>query len=142
MGQGEPPDDGGEFSAASADRARITTGAWTLATRARRSIRWEETRRMIPFMSAISAAYLAGINEYVRADLHYGENMTYKPSARGTPTSSGICRHRLPGSGLAGRQRERDDRPVGDDEEESADESAADGRILRPGSLTSGQRTR
>jgi carboxypeptidase C (cathepsin A) len=35
-----------------------------------------------PFISAIDAAYVTAINQYAREDLKYGENQTYKPSAR------------------------------------------------------------
>ena len=35
-----------------------------------------------PFTNAITAAYVTAINQYARDDLKYGENMTYKPSAR------------------------------------------------------------
>ncbi len=35
-----------------------------------------------PFTNSITAAYVTAINEYSRSELKYGENMTYKPSAR------------------------------------------------------------
>ena len=35
-----------------------------------------------PFTQSITSAYLAAINTYAREDLHFGQNMTYKPSAR------------------------------------------------------------
>jgi carboxypeptidase C (cathepsin A) len=35
-----------------------------------------------PFTDSITAAYVTAINQYAREDLKYGENMTYKPSAR------------------------------------------------------------
>lgn len=35
-----------------------------------------------PFTNSITAAYVTAINEYAREELKYGENMTYKPSAR------------------------------------------------------------
>ena len=35
-----------------------------------------------PFTNSITAAYVTAINQYAREDLHYGENETYKPSAR------------------------------------------------------------
>jgi carboxypeptidase C (cathepsin A) len=35
-----------------------------------------------PFTEAIDSAYAAAINQYARESLKYGENMTYKPSAR------------------------------------------------------------
>jgi carboxypeptidase C (cathepsin A) len=38
-----------------------------------------------PQSDAISSAYLTAINEYLRRELKYGENWTYKPSAYGDP---------------------------------------------------------
>jgi carboxypeptidase C (cathepsin A) len=38
-----------------------------------------------PQSNAISSAYTTAINQYMRADLKYGENWTYKPSAYGEP---------------------------------------------------------
>ena len=38
-----------------------------------------------PQSNAISAAYTTAINQYMRADLKFGENWTYKPSAYGEP---------------------------------------------------------
>jgi carboxypeptidase C (cathepsin A) len=35
-----------------------------------------------PFTNSITAAYVTAINQYAREDLKYGENQTYKPSAR------------------------------------------------------------
>ena len=35
-----------------------------------------------PFSNSITAAYVTAINQYAREDLKYGENQTYKPSAR------------------------------------------------------------
>lgn len=51
-----------------------------------------------PFFQAIGAAYLTGINEYAHNDLKYGENLTYKPSAR-EPGWNWDLRHRVPGAG-------------------------------------------
>lgn len=35
-----------------------------------------------PFSNSIQAAYVTAINQYAREELKYGDNMTYKPSAR------------------------------------------------------------
>ncbi len=51
-----------------------------------------------PFTQAITSAYLVAINSYARADLHFGDNMTYKPSAR-EPGWQWDLRHRVPGAG-------------------------------------------
>ncbi len=52
-----------------------------------------------PFTNAIGSAYTAAINSYVRQDLKFGEQMTYKPSAYGDPGFSWELRHRLPFEG-------------------------------------------
>jgi carboxypeptidase C (cathepsin A) len=51
-----------------------------------------------PFTQSIDAAYTAAINAYTRETLHFGENMTYKPSAR-EPGWDWDLRHAVPGSG-------------------------------------------
>ncbi|WP_220465015.1 peptidase S10 [Granulicella sp. 5B5] len=50
------------------------------------------------FTQSITSAYQAGINAYAREDLKYGENMTYKPSAR-DPNFNWVLRHRVQGAG-------------------------------------------
>jgi len=46
-----------------------------------------------PQSNAISSAYTTAINDYLRKDLHYGENWTYKPSAYGDPGFHWSFRH-------------------------------------------------
>jgi carboxypeptidase C (cathepsin A) len=50
-----------------------------------------------PFSNAITSAYQAAMNDYARTTLHFGENLTYKPSAR-EPGWSWDFAHRLPES--------------------------------------------
>ena len=50
-----------------------------------------------PFTNAIGSAYTAAINTYLRDDLKFGQQMTYKPSAYGEPGFNWELRHRLPG---------------------------------------------
>ena len=50
-----------------------------------------------PFTQSISSAYAAAINTYVRSDLKYGEQMTYKPSAR-EKDWNWIMEHKVAGS--------------------------------------------
>ena len=52
-----------------------------------------------PFTNAIGSAYTAAINTYVRQDLKFGEQMTYKPSAYSDPGFNWELRHRLPFDG-------------------------------------------
>lgn len=51
-----------------------------------------------PFTNAIASAYVAAINTYLRADLKYGEQSTYLPSAYALPGFNWELRHSL-GSG-------------------------------------------
>jgi carboxypeptidase C (cathepsin A) len=50
-----------------------------------------------PFDSAITPAYTSAINQYVRTDLKFGDNMTYKPSID-DPAFRWNLRHGAPGS--------------------------------------------
>lgn len=52
-----------------------------------------------PFTNSVSSAYAAAINSYVRNDLKFGEQMTYKPSAYGEPGFNWELRHKLPVGG-------------------------------------------
>lgn len=54
-----------------------------------------------PFTESIDSAYLAAMNTYAHETLHYGEQWTYKPSAReqGFQWDMG---HRVPGRGFGG----------------------------------------
>ena len=51
-----------------------------------------------PFGSATSSAYNTAINQYARATLKYGENLTYKPSAREANGFNWDLKHVPPGS--------------------------------------------
>ncbi len=55
-----------------------------------------------PQSDAITSAYTAAINEYLRRDLKYGEQATYKPNAYGE--FSWDLRHRVPGGPPAAQQ--------------------------------------
>lgn len=50
-----------------------------------------------PFTNSIGSAYTAAINAYMRSELKYGRQMTYKPSAYGEPDFNWELRHKLPG---------------------------------------------
>ncbi len=52
-----------------------------------------------PFTNAIGSAFTTAINTYVRQDLKFGEQMTYKPSAYTDPGFNWELRHRLPFDG-------------------------------------------
>ncbi len=50
-----------------------------------------------PQSNAISSAYTAAINFYLRDELKYGKDQTYKPGAYGDPSFSWDLRHQFPG---------------------------------------------
>ncbi len=50
-----------------------------------------------PFTNAISSAYMAALNTYMRQDLKYGEQQTYLPSAYALPGFDWELRHVQPG---------------------------------------------
>jgi carboxypeptidase C (cathepsin A) len=50
-----------------------------------------------PQSNAISSAYTAAINDYMRRELKYGEQMTYKPGAYGDSNFMWDLRHQAPG---------------------------------------------
>ena len=71
---------GGEFSKELQSEMGITTGR--LDTRYQGPDIDPPRKRHDPFGSATSSAYNTAINQYARTTLKYGENLTYKPSAR------------------------------------------------------------
>jgi carboxypeptidase C (cathepsin A) len=56
-----------------------------------------------PQSSAISSAYTAAINQYMRATLKYGRDLTYKPVAASDPDFSWDLRHQAPGGPPVGQ---------------------------------------
>jgi carboxypeptidase C (cathepsin A) len=57
-----------------------------------------------PQSQAISAAYTTAINQYLRKDLKYGEQETYKPGVYGDPSFQWDLRHQQPGGPPANQQ--------------------------------------
>jgi carboxypeptidase C (cathepsin A) len=57
-----------------------------------------------PQSNAISSAYTAALNQYMRTELKYGENQTYKPGAYIDPDFSWDLRHQAPGGPPANQQ--------------------------------------
>ncbi|WP_433984287.1 peptidase S10 [Tunturiibacter empetritectus] len=57
-----------------------------------------------PQSNAISSAYTAALNQYMRTELKYGENQTYKPGAYVDPDFSWDLRHQPPGGPPANQQ--------------------------------------
>lgn len=73
---------GGEFSKELQAEMGITTGRLDTRYQGPDIDPLSEEAEYDPFGSATTSAYNTAINEYARETLKYGENMTYKPSAR------------------------------------------------------------
>lgn len=73
---------GGEFAKDLQEAADITTGRLDSRYQGPQVDPLGREAQYDPFTTAITSAYLAAINSYARNDLKFGENMTYKPSAR------------------------------------------------------------
>jgi len=73
---------GGEFSKELQSASGITTGRLDTRYEGPDLDPLSKDAEYDPFGSATQAAFVTAINEYARDDLKYGENMTYKPSAR------------------------------------------------------------
>jgi carboxypeptidase C (cathepsin A) len=57
-----------------------------------------------PQSNAISSAYTAALNQYMRTELKYGADQTYKPGAYGDDSFSWDLRHQAPGGPPAAQQ--------------------------------------
>jgi carboxypeptidase C (cathepsin A) len=92
---------GGEFSKYLQDGSGITTGR--LDSRYEGPVMDPMARDADydPFTEAIESAYLSSMNTYAHQTLKFGENMTYKPSAR-EPGFNWDMKHSSPGGGWEG----------------------------------------
>jgi carboxypeptidase C (cathepsin A) len=77
--------EGGAFSKTLKDDEGITTGRLDSRYQGPDYDPLSEEADYDPQSSAISSAYTTAINQYMREDLKFGENWTYKPSAYGEP---------------------------------------------------------
>jgi carboxypeptidase C (cathepsin A) len=59
-----------------------------------------------PQSNAISSAYTAALNDYMRKELKYGADLTYKPGAYNDPDFTWDLRHQAPGGGPPATQQE------------------------------------
>jgi len=91
---------GGEFSKYLQDNAGITTGRLDSRYEGPAEDPLGRDADYDPFTQSIGAAYSAAINDYARTQLHYGDQMTYKPSAR-EPGFNWDMHHRVPGAGFS-----------------------------------------
>jgi len=73
---------GGDFSKELQSELGLTTGRLDTRYQGPDIDPLSESADYDPFSQAISAGYITAINQYARQTLKYGEQMTYKPSAR------------------------------------------------------------
>jgi len=92
---------GGEFSKYLQENEGITTGRLDSRYQGPDFDPLARDADYDPFTDSIDAAFSAAINQYVRADLKYGAQYTYKPSAR-EPGFNWDMHHRVPGAGFSG----------------------------------------
>jgi carboxypeptidase C (cathepsin A) len=93
---------GGIFSKNLQDPQGLTTGRLDTRYAGPHLDPLSEEAEYDPQSAAISSAYTTAINEYMRAELKYGQNQTYKPSAYGDGFSWDL-RHQAPGGPPVGR---------------------------------------
>jgi carboxypeptidase C (cathepsin A) len=58
-----------------------------------------------PQSNAISSAYTTALNQYMRTELKYGSDLTYKPGAYNDPDFTWDLRHQAPGGGPPATQQ-------------------------------------
>ncbi|UWZ82880.1 S10 family peptidase [Occallatibacter riparius] len=73
---------GGDYSKELQSEEGLTTGRLDTRYQGPDMDRLSKEAEYDPFTNSITAAYVTAINQYAREELKYGENMTYKPSAR------------------------------------------------------------
>jgi carboxypeptidase C (cathepsin A) len=91
---------GGAFTKNLLDMDDMTTGRLDTRYQAPSLDPLSEQAETDPQSDAISSAYTAAINEYLRNDLKYGKNETYKPGAYGDGNFSWDMKHNEPGIGM------------------------------------------
>ena len=91
---------GGEFSKYLQDKEGLTTGRLDSRYQGPAIDPMSRDADYDPFTQSIGAAFLAGINGYVREELKFGQNMTYKDNAR-EPGWDWSMKHNIPGMGPA-----------------------------------------
>jgi carboxypeptidase C (cathepsin A) len=88
---------GGEFAKYLQDKSDITTGRLDSRYEGPAMDPLAKDTDYDPFTESIESAYLAAMNTYAHDTLKFGENMTYKPSAR-EPGFNWDMKHRAPNS--------------------------------------------
>lgn len=88
---------GGQFSKELQSEMGITTGRLDTRYQGPDIDPLSEGAEYDPFTDALQSAYDTAVNQYTRDTLHFGDNMTYKPSAYSTPGFDWDLRHSPPG---------------------------------------------
>jgi len=88
---------GGAFSKTLKDKEGMTTGRLDSRYQGPDMNPTSAEAEYDPQSDAISSAYTVAINRYMRAELKYGENQTYKTSAYSDGTFQWDLRHQAPG---------------------------------------------
>jgi len=88
---------GGAFSKTLSDDQGITTGRLDSRYQGPDYNRLSQEAEYDPQSNAISSAYTTAINQYLRTELKYGEDQTYKPSIYGETGFEWDLRHQAPG---------------------------------------------
>ncbi len=94
---------GGAFSKNLQDPDGITTGRLDTRYKGPDFNPLSEEADYDPQSAAISSAYATAINQYLRADLKYGENQTYKANAYTDGNFNWDLRHQAPGGPPVGQ---------------------------------------
>ncbi len=89
--------DGGEFSKQLQDADDTTTGRLDSRYKGPNVDPLSQRTDYDPQDVAISSAYTTAINAYLRDELHYGKNLTYKPGAYTDASFTWDLRHQSPG---------------------------------------------
>jgi carboxypeptidase C (cathepsin A) len=88
---------GGEFSKELGDDQGLTTGRLDARYQGPDYDRLSEEAEYDPQSNAVLPAYTTAINEYMRKELKYGENLTYKPMIYAELDTHWDFRHQSPG---------------------------------------------
>ena len=94
---------GGAFSKTLQDPDGVTTGRLDTRYKGPDMNPLSEEAEYDPQSNAISSAYTTAINQYLRTELKYGRNQTYKPGAYGDANFQWDLRHQAPGGPPVGQ---------------------------------------
>ena len=97
----------GQFTKTLQDPAGITTGRLDTRYKGPDFDPLSQEAQYDPQSNAISSAYTTAINQYLRTELKYGRDQTYKPGAYGDANFSWDLRHQPPNGPPIGQAKAR-----------------------------------